>query len=560
MSGADDATQFVVDGTSYVRMAGLEAWAVLAISAAVIGVGWYGGVDWATGRLWPDWPATTPWTAILFSVLATASLLARPAARLAVALYTTATALARLFAILTLAGVDAIRTPLGTEVLAGGGPAPGLPSVLTLVVVCSIGVAGIQVVVRRAPATRTMLLTAATIVATASAVAAVFDVGQTGSAYGFSIITAVMALFAVTGACGTNEHVAPAVMYRKRPMQTITRVGMGILVCIPIVAFIQTNSATVPPDGAELVVGLVLLCVAAGGACWFGWVDFEAQGWKHVADCSSDAVLVVGADGRISRANGHCLRVTGWSVSELTGRNIEDLIHPNLRSQHRNLVEAYLLNPSRQLMGARPIQMYGPDGSEHLAIIRLIPVVGPDGLVVHVALSDATRESQLRQKALRDPLTDVLNRDGITRYLEAELAGGRGAGVLFVDLDNLKSINDDLSHAAGDEALRAISGAIGTRLRGRDRIGRLGGDAFACVITEVQDAAVLHQVIERILDATRSVTVTEGTRDVGVSVSIGAAIAPAGTNADTAPSCADSAMYTAKRRGGNGSHFADVAG
>jgi len=136
----------------------------------------------------------------------------------------------------------------------------------------------------------------------------------------------------------------------------------------------------------------------------------------------------------------------------------------------------------------------------------------------------------------------MLNRAGITEVLERELAAGRDCGVLFVDLDNLKTINDELSHESGDRALRAVAQAIESRLRGRDRVGRIGGDEFMCVLTNLQDMAQFREVAGRVAQSIRDSRISGKGGSTGVKASIGGVIAPSHGDAQAALAAADECM------------------
>ncbi|MBL7500054.1 diguanylate cyclase [Frankia sp. CNm7] len=163
---------------------------------------------------------------------------------------------------------------------------------------------------------------------------------------------------------------------------------------------------------------------------------------------------------------------------------------------------------------------------------------------------------QVRYQAFHDPLTGLPNRAHFTRELERAIAdhqsGGQAVGVLFVDLDGFKSVNDTLGHGAGDDLLRAVAERLREAVRRDDLVARLGGDEFAVLITETEHAStptVLGRRIgERILAAmSPPFTIHGHLRYMGASV--GLATADLGQPADDAEQLlhqADSAMYAAK--------------
>jgi diguanylate cyclase (GGDEF)-like protein len=186
--------------------------------------------------------------------------------------------------------------------------------------------------------------------------------------------------------------------------------------------------------------------------------------------------------------------------------------------------------------------------------------VGVDCFLAFAQLGQAALEQVVLRKHLQDlatvdALTGLLNRNALQKILEREHARsqrhGRPYGVLLLDLDCLKSVNDTYGHAAGDKALVTVARIAQRSLREGDWIGRWGGDEFLCVLPDADDAqgtAIAErlrlQVAEQPIDA-------EGC-SIPISVSLGLAHYPqSGDRADKVLTSADAALYGAKRRGRN---------
>ena len=161
------------------------------------------------------------------------------------------------------------------------------------------------------------------------------------------------------------------------------------------------------------------------------------------------------------------------------------------------------------------------------------------------------RMADLEELADRDPLVDIFNRRAFVRELDRTLAMVTRydieACLVFIDLNDLKIINDERGHKAGDEALQHVAYSIAENIRQSDIVGRLGGDEFGLLLTHVDvataqsKAAALSEVIA---DA-----VIEGHGDpFSVSISCGVVSIAKGATADQAMESADIAMYEAKRR------------
>jgi diguanylate cyclase (GGDEF)-like protein len=160
-------------------------------------------------------------------------------------------------------------------------------------------------------------------------------------------------------------------------------------------------------------------------------------------------------------------------------------------------------------------------------------------------------EAQLTHQAFHDPLTGLANRalffDRVTHALERRERVQEGLAVLFLDLDNFKTVNDSLGHAAGDRLLVAAAVRLGVCVRTSDTVARLGGDEFA-VLIEDATGDLASVAAERITAALRSPFELEG-KEVFVTASLGIAFAEPGSTASELLRNADMAMYTAKGRG-----------
>jgi diguanylate cyclase (GGDEF)-like protein len=181
----------------------------------------------------------------------------------------------------------------------------------------------------------------------------------------------------------------------------------------------------------------------------------------------------------------------------------------------------------------------------------------PKGLLRSAIIRDISQkkalEDKLAHQALHDALTGLPNRmlfhDRVGHTLKRISRTKATIGVLFIDLDNFKYVNDTLGHAAGDELLCKVADLIANCLRSGDTAARLGGDEFAVLVEGGGGLNGAVQAAQRILDALRSPFELGGNR-VFVSASIGIATGSAGS--DTPEGLlqnADVAMYTAKSKG-----------
>ncbi len=162
---------------------------------------------------------------------------------------------------------------------------------------------------------------------------------------------------------------------------------------------------------------------------------------------------------------------------------------------------------------------------------------------------------KLRDQASRDSLTGVSNRRAILEFLEEELVRAdrnvQSTGVLMLDLDHFKSVNDALGHLAGDLVLQQVVRRLGSMLRAHDRLGRYGGEEFMIVVPAV-DQAGLYELAERIRATVDAEPFHAEANEIQISLSIGAAISKSGDRSTTKLiATADEALYKAKNLGRN---------
>jgi len=201
------------------------------------------------------------------------------------------------------------------------------------------------------------------------------------------------------------------------------------------------------------------------------------------------------------------------------------------------------------------------DGELRWLRVRSFPIRDADGNLKRVAgvAEDVTDkklgEERLLQLAHYDHLTDLPNRAYFTQALERTLEQARHnhwiVGVLFIDLDRFKGVNDTLGHAAGDELLQQVANRLLQCVRVRDVVGRLGGDEYALLLPALEQPEHAGSVAAKILGAFgRPFDI--GGRELFVTPSVGITLFPAdGADAGELLRNADAAMYRAKEEGRN---------
>jgi diguanylate cyclase (GGDEF)-like protein len=191
-----------------------------------------------------------------------------------------------------------------------------------------------------------------------------------------------------------------------------------------------------------------------------------------------------------------------------------------------------------------------PTSTGGWADVRATPVVGDLVVSWRNVDADVAAENVLRAQAMQDPLTHLPNRRGLVEILAAACATPEPFGVLFVDIDRFKSINDDHGHAVGDTVLSTMGARLSSALRDGDIVGRLAGDEFVVLARSLHDPAELRSVADRLL-GTGGDGHHVGATELHVSISVGGLwVGNRQRNVDAILAAADGLMYTAKRQGG----------
>src|SRR6267143_1567793 len=190
--------------------------------------------------------------------------------------------------------------------------------------------------------------------------------------------------------------------------------------------------------------------------------------------------------------------------------------------------------------------------------------VGLLGLLILLARREIKERRQaeelVRFTATHDPLTGLPNRlllaERANRALASAKSEGRGVGLLFIDLDRFKNINDALGHEAGDRLLQNVAGRVARCVRRSDTIARQGGDEFVVLIEAFQDRGDLAQVAQKILVEVAKPMTVYG-KEFQITASIGISLSPGdGEDLRTLLKNADIAMYRAKQGKNTAQYYA----
>jgi diguanylate cyclase (GGDEF)-like protein/PAS domain S-box-containing protein len=282
---------------------------------------------------------------------------------------------------------------------------------------------------------------------------------------------------------------------------------------------------------------------------------------RSIIETTSDAYLAADASGVIVEWNGAAERTFGCDRAAAIGRRLVDVIPAE---QSRTVVEQALRSRDD---GAVELVARHRDAGEFPAELTVWHVDVGDARTANMFVRDITerklREEQVTFMAYHDKLTGLPNRALFEQHLELVLVrarhDGSAAGLLYLDLDRFKQVNDSLGHAAGDELLREVAARLRKAARSGDLVVRLGGDEFVLVLGDLpaDDAAnIAATVAARVQGAFAPPFAIAGV-ELRTTASIGVALFPDdAADAKGLVTAADVGMYVSKRGGRGRTSFA----
>jgi len=280
------------------------------------------------------------------------------------------------------------------------------------------------------------------------------------------------------------------------------------------------------------------------------------------------AVLEWDREFRLVRWSPQGEEIFGWHSDQVLGISLASspLVHDDEREGFRGLVARLMSGEEPRAQGLTRNRRH--DGSTiwcewyHSALIDESGCIDSILSFVQDVSSRIQAEERLQYLATRDALTGLPNRlllhERLTQAIAKAKRAGRRVGVLFIDLDRFKNVNDTLGHRIGDELLKRVTIALGGALRETDLLARLGGDEFMVIVDEFEDPSVLGRIAQKLLDAiAQSFEIEE--HDIYVTSSIGIAVYPDDSDdPEELLKHADVAMYRSKELGRNTYQFLDA--
>ncbi len=287
--------------------------------------------------------------------------------------------------------------------------------------------------------------------------------------------------------------------------------------------------------------------------------------YKDMLEALFEGIYFVDKDRQISFWNKGAEKITGFRSEEVVGRHCSD-----------NILNHVDVNGNRLCFGACPLHgtlmdgeirenlvyLNHKDGHRVSVMVKTIPIYDGDEIVgsAEVFVDDKEKAKlrydieKLKELTIRDQLTSLPNRRYIENYIESKIYEsnrlGLSFGILFMDIDHFKSMNDNYGHEFGDKVLKLVSETFTNCIRKNDMIGRWGGEEFIGIFvgTSYEDLKKIAENL-RMLVENSSLRLEEG--HISVTISIGATVHSGKESMDEIIKIADENMYKAKEAGRN---------
>ena len=287
--------------------------------------------------------------------------------------------------------------------------------------------------------------------------------------------------------------------------------------------------------------------------------EFSEQQARTILDTVTDAIITVDMNGNVETVNPAAETMFGYSNNDIVGQSVSVLVKPELKSEGDDVIKTLLRqddHSENEDVGQRIITRDGRKIPVEISSNEM-KIAGESKytIVIRDISLKIEAEKKIRRLALFDSLTCLANRYSFglsfDKALKMARRNGYGVGLMLIDLDRFKSVNDLHGHPIGDAVLKYAAASMTEACREVDTIARLGGDEFAIVLNSVSNPLDAVVPAEKIINSLRRPMIIEQC-EISIGVSIGISFFPEdGEKPGDLIKKADIALYQGKKKGGN---------
>ncbi|MFA6969794.1 MAG: diguanylate cyclase [Gallionella sp.] len=362
--------------------------------------------------------------------------------------------------------------------------------------------------------------------------------------------------------------------YDLLPKIQLSGIFIGTALFMAVYEFLKEMffNGTLTPWESHLITVVMTAAFATGASFFMRKWALKVDEQLRIAATAFEAqegMLVTDAHSVTLRVNHAFTRITGYTAKEVVGRN------PRLLSSGRQDASFYkAMWDSIGSTGSWEGEVWNrrKNGEIYPEYLAITAVKDPDGIVTNyvATFTDITvsrkAADEIKHLAFYDPLTHLPNRrlllDRLKQALASSARNGRSGAILFIDLDNFKTLNDTLGHDIGDLLLQQVALRLESCVREGDTVARLGGDEFVVMLKDLSDEPVEAEAQTKVIGnkilATLNLPYQLAMHEYRNTPSIGAAIFRDHQKShDELLKQADTAMYQSKKAGRNTLRFYD---
>jgi diguanylate cyclase (GGDEF)-like protein/PAS domain S-box-containing protein len=286
---------------------------------------------------------------------------------------------------------------------------------------------------------------------------------------------------------------------------------------------------------------------------------------RMIVEFASDAIISIDKQQVIKYFNESAEKMFGYSRDEIIGKPLSILLPEQYRAIHEQHIKEFANESvsNRSMRERTEIECLRKDGVIFPAEANICRIEENGEVLFTAFVHDLTalkaKERSMMAMAMSDELTGLANRRYFDDQLERAIANAKRlnnkVGIMMIDMDYFKEVNDTHGHLVGDKLLKKVAAEFKACLRQTDVVGRIGGDEFAVVITGLEDSGELYSVAQKMIERVRRIKQIDAI-PLNSTVSIGMSVFPDHSETiETLVACADKALYFAKKAGRNTCHL-----